>query len=278
MCGWWCSTTTTKPYDRHSYERRGLWSWYYNSEIDYGAGELMRRLFITVLFTLLCQTTAFGIAVVQHKNNQGVGTAVTVTPTSAVTAGNFVAVLIYEDASNTSTLSTTDSNSQTWLTAQTVVSGNSVTGLFYKENSAAITTATCNSTTSATVACYIYEFSAVSTSSSLDGVVTSSGSSSSASLASGSLTTTQTVSVLIYGCGQGTTQSGAWTGGSGYTIDTAPNPNSRDNIQYKIVGAVQTGVTTTMTWATGATDRGCIFAAFASTPVGATRKKPPVVL
>jgi len=237
----------------------------------------MRRLLITALFTLLCQTSTFGIAVVQHKNNQGVGTAITVTPTSAVTAGNFVAVLIYEDASNTSTLSTTDSNSQTWLTAGTVTSGNSVTGLFYKENSAAITTATCNSTTSATVACYIYEFSAVSTSSSLDGVVTSSGASTATSLASGSLTTTQTVSVLIYGCGQGVTQSGAWIAGSGYTIDTSPSPNSRDNMQYKIVAAVQTGVTTTMTWATTATDRGCVFAAFASTPVG-VRKKPPVVL
>lgn len=238
----------------------------------------MRRFLLILALILSIPSWASGIAVVQHKNNQGVGTAVTVTPTSTVTAGNFVAVLIYEDASNASTLSTTDSNSQTWSTASTVTSGNSVTGLFYKENSAAITTATCNSTTSATLACYIYEFSAVSTSSSLDGVVTSSNAATATSLTSGTLTTTQTTTVLIYGCGQATTQTGAWTGGGGYVIDNAPNPNSRDNMQYKIVGSVQTNVTTTMTWATTAIDRGCVFAAFASTSVGVSRKKPPVVL
>lgn len=224
---------------------------------------------LAILVFLFCAQQGRAIAVVQHKNNQGVGTQIVVTPTAAITLGNFVAVLVYEDASNAATLSASDANSQTWLTASTVTSGNSVTGLFYKENSAAISAVNCNSTTSATVACYVYEFSGIASSSSIDGIATSSGSTSTTSLASGTITTTQASTVLIYGVGQAVTQSGAWTNGGGFTIDSAPNPNSRDNMQYKIVGSVQTATSTTMTFASAGADRGGVFAAFSATSVGA---------
>lgn len=226
----------------------------------------MRRLLLLLAITLSLSPLSKGIAFVQEKNAQTGSTATTVTPTATVTAGNLVIAYAYEDASSSAVLTMTDSNSQTYLTAGCSTIGNANSCLFYKENSAAITNLTCQSSVGATFACYFKEFSGIASSSSLDGIQASSGAATGTSLASANLTTTQTNTVLIYAVGNATTQPGAWTAGSGYTL-TAPSPNSRNNIQYKIVSSTQSAVSTTMTWGTSATDRTGVFAAFSATSV-----------
>lgn len=226
----------------------------------------MRRLLLLLAIILSLSPLSKGIAFVQQKNNQTGSTATTVTPTSTVTSGNLVIAYAYEDASSSAVLTMTDSNSQSYLTAGCSTIGNANSCLFYKENSTAITNLTCQSSVSATLACSFKEFSGIATSSSIDGLATSSGAATSTSLASGTLSSTQTNTVLIYAAGNATTQTGTWTAGSGYTLST-PNPNSRNNIQYQIVSATQSSISTTMTWGTSATDRTGVFAAFSATSV-----------
>lgn len=209
------------------------------------------------------------IAFVQFANNQPVGgtTSTTVTPAATTTAGNLLVAIVYEDANASATLGITDTASQTWFqVGSTITVGNGLLAMFYMPNSAAVTTITGTCTVSATLPVCIYEISGIATSSPLDGFATASGAATSTSLTSGTISTTNANDILIYGCGQATTQSGAWTAGSGYTTQT-PTPNSRANLERKIVSATQSSVNTTLTWASTGADRLGILAAFSNTPI-----------
>lgn len=228
----------------------------------------MRPLLIVALLLISAQQ-ASAISVVQRRNNQSVGTLTTISSTQSMTtvvAGNLVVLTCYSDASASSSFSASDSNSQSYSTVTTSAVGTGVETMFYKENSAAITTVSCNNTQSGTMPAVMEEISGIAISSSLDASATSSGSAASTSLASGTLSTVATNEILVYGVGKSTTEAGSWTNGSGYTI-FQPNPQSRSTIQDKIVSATQSSTSTTMSWPGSNSDRVGILATFSATSI-----------
>lgn len=209
------------------------------------------------------------IVFVQFASNQTASTSTVVTPSATTTSGNLLVAIVYEDASNSSTLGITDSASQTWLqVGSTITIGNAALAMFYKANSTAVTTITGTSTTSATLPVCVYEISGIATSLPLDGFATASNVATGLSLTSGALTTTNANDILIFGAGKSSAETGSWTAGSGFTTQT-PVTNARANIERKTVAATQAATTTTLTWGSTGVDRLGIFAAFADTPVNA---------
>src|SRR6266849_9370973 len=111
-----------------------------------------------------------GLSVVQAKNSQVVGTAVTVT--ISTTKGNLLVVCAYQGANNTSTLSISDTAGNTWTQAGGYGSASAASriAMFYVANAAAVTsvTATWSGSLSATIPCVVYEISGADPSSPFD--------------------------------------------------------------------------------------------------------------
>lgn len=234
---------------------------------------MIKRILIIVAL-LLCASSARGvIAVTQARSNQTGGTSTAVT--IATTSGHLLVCIVYEDVSNSATLGCTDNIPQTWTqVGSTVTVGNGAMAMFYKENSAVVSSVSCTSTTSATMPCVVYEISGTATSGSLDGSATASSSSSGTTLTSGALTTTNPGSdILLYGMATGATQTG-WTPGASYTIDaqgalpsSGQATNGRECMQRRIVSGVQSAITTSTTPNSNGSDRIGIYAAFSDTTI-----------
>lgn len=228
-------------------------------------------LFALVSALLICIPAASAaITVTQTASLQSIGTSTAVTITT--TSGHLLVATIYQDVSSSATLTVTDSQSQTWSLVTCATVGTAKKCMYYKENSAAVTSVTCNSTSSASLPCVVYEIAGTALAASLDGFVVSSATASSGALTSGSLTTTNANDILLYSVGEGSNQSGAgctsWTVGGSFNFPSGScTPTGREAIQNRIVAVVQSGATTSMTWNTGGGDRIGIFAAFANTPI-----------
>jgi hypothetical protein len=191
------------------------------------------------------------------------GNAITV-PIST-TSGNLLVIFCMNGGNNSTTVTITDSAGQTWTqTASGYASSASSnrSAMFYKPNSAAVTSVTATWTASANnVGAIVYEISGADGSSPADGSVNSNVSGSSiTSLTSGSLVTANANDILIYGARSQSNET-TWTAGSGYTIP-ANGSNTRQGVQYKVVSSTQSGVTTSMSWNNGAPGAAGIFAAF----------------
>src|SRR2546428_535526 len=104
----------------------------------------MRKILLLTAFLLLVGLpTQAAIAFVQAQNNE-VTAATAVTVTISTTSGNLLVFFATEGNNNTLTVTITDSASQTWTQVNGYFSSSSTvrSSVWYKANSAAITSAT----------------------------------------------------------------------------------------------------------------------------------------
>lgn len=233
-------------------------------------------LALVLLFSGLC----YSQTVVQCANNNGTAnTSIQITFGVATTAGNIIVIMSGQGANNTSTMSMTDSASQTGWTQTGSGYSSANTGsraaMFWRANSASLTSVTATwsgglSTTVTGVAC---EISGVATASPEDNSVNSNNNTASATATSGSLTTTNAVDILIFAIRTGGNISNC-VAGSSFAIPS--NATSvRVCLQTEDVTSTQSGTTTTMTWTTTQTVATVFLALKASTAVqnGITKER-----
>lgn len=219
------------------------------------------------------------LSVTQAASNSTGGTAVTITFGTTTVSGSLIVVICYQGVNSTSTLSISDSASQSgWTQAGTYVS---VSGdrfaMFYRPNSAALTTvtATWSGSLSATIPGVAYEIAGAALSTPLDANASNPATSTQAngthsSFNSGTLSTNNNNCVLLFGMGAGNNQV-AEAGGSGYTTPTNWNTsNGRCAMSYKIVSTTQSSTSTVITYNAVSTQNVGIFAAFSDTNQGAS--------
>lgn len=208
------------------------------------------------------------LSVVQAQETESTATGQTSTSVNiTTTAGNLLVAVVREGSNNTDSPTMTDSASQSW-TRVTIVTISGIAmeeAMFYMANSASVSSVTVNWSTSGGVkntAIVIYEISGAATSNVFDASVNSSANSSVTSLTSGSLTTTNANDILLYGVSPNGA-GGAETAGSGYTLPAnSTSTNGRLGMEYKIVSAIQSSVTTSLSWATAIFGATGIFASF----------------
>src|SRR5713226_9772948 len=154
-------------------------------------------------------------------NSGALSTSITVTVANA--AGSALVAFVREAQNNTDNFTISDSASQTWTQTASGyedVGFASRVGMFFKVNSAALTSVTANYTTVGGVArplIIVLEIANAATSALEDASVKSGATSGGTSLSSGSLATTNPNDILIYCVGVGADQT-SWTAGSGFTI------------------------------------------------------------
>ncbi|HEV2520844.1 MAG TPA: DUF4038 domain-containing protein [Candidatus Acidoferrales bacterium] len=195
------------------------------------------------------------------------------------TAGNLLVVYCMNGGNNTATVTISDSAGQSWTQTTSGYASSASTNrsaMFYRANSAAVTSITATWTASANnIGAIVYEISGADISSPADGSVNSSLSGSGiTSLTSGSPTTTNANDILIYGARSQNDET-TWTAGTGYTIP-ANGSNTRQGTQFKVVTSTQSGVTTTMSWNTGTVGAAGIFAAFKAASGGGGGTGPSI--
>lgn len=217
---------------------------------------------LAVVQSANCYTTANGSTPTVSTTNTGCagGTAM-----SATTSGNLLVIFVCQGASNSATVTISDSASQTWTQTASGYSstgGNHRAAIFFIPNSSSVTSVTGTWTSSVgTVDIVLYEVSGAVTSSPEDSSVNNSQTATTTAT-SGSLTTNNANDILLFGSRINGSHSGV-TAGSGYTMSSSAISN-RGNMQYQIVSSAQSGVTTTMTWTT-TEDNENVFAAFKGT-------------
>lgn len=253
----------------------------------------MRYLSLAMLLLLLTLPARATLSVVQCVNNENtagidscVATATSGTCNNALaatTTGNLLVVATREGRDNTSTVVISDSASGSWT--QFPVSGyqssssSSRFTMFYKANSVSVTSvdATWTNGASTRISITMCEIAGAATSSPLDSDVGSTNTGSVTSITSGSLTTTNANDILIF-AGASSANQTSWTNGSNYTIQgcapgacnisTATGSANRIGIQFRIVSATQSGVTTSIS-DTGAGNMASVFGAFKAAGAGA---------
>jgi hypothetical protein len=168
--------------------------------------------------------------------------------TVSATTGNLGLFAIrWNDPPNTNPCnSVTDDQSNTWVRAGTVRTGDDTLELWYCENmtgSATLGIGANHTGTPSFPYCAYIEFSGVATSSSLDATAT--GSATGGTVTSGSFTTTTDANQVIVAALQVSNTGTTWTAGSGYTLPAfdAGTTGNVVRFQYKIVAAQQSGVT-----------------------------------
>ena len=222
------------------------------------------------LFVLWSSCLAAQTFIQAAQNGVTASTAVTVNINT--NSGNAVVVWCTQGANNTSTLTITDSASQTgWAQTSSGYASQGTSdrsAIFYKSNSAALTSVTCtwSGSLSATLGATVFELGGIASSGAEDSSVNS-GQATTTTATSGSLSTTSARDILLFAV----RWSGAVTSptaGSGYTLP-ANATSTRTTMQYKIVSTTQSAVTTTLTWTNSVNDAN-IFAAFKAATVAPT--------
>lgn len=218
---------------------------------------LMLGLLLVAAALFPAQGTAAGIALVQHAGRDaGTTTTGSLAFTSNNTAGNWIAVCVRSGFSSSQVFTINDSNANTYKqAAQVGFTGSAVTlAIYYAENiKGGANTVTVTDTVSGPLRFAILEYSGVATANSLDMTAVATGTSSSPN--SGNLTSTASGDLLLGAIA--TTNPGAFTAGSGYTIrDFVPAvPNTKliteDQIQTA-AGAASAGASLSVTDSWGA--------------------------
>lgn len=235
----------------------------------------MKRVFQLVLLAAglaWCVPARAQTFVKAAQNETTSNQAVTVTISTA--ANDFIVFACRQNVNNTATAAITDSAGQTGWSQTASGYKDDGTGdriaVFFRANSAALTSATCtwSPNPSATVDGIVYEVSGMVSSAGEDSSVNNTQSSGTTAT-SGSLTTTNANDILFFANCMNGAFSGA-TAGSGYTIPTN-GTSGRCISEYKIVGATQSGVTTTDTWTTSRANAN-IFAGFKGAAAGGSTK------
>lgn len=226
----------------------------------------MRRLGV-IFALLLCVTAASATPTFVQcvsNSNPGVNAAVTVSITAS--SGHLIIVFTSERTDSSSTVTISDSATQSYTqTTSGYVAQNTRAGMFYKANSAALTSVTSTwSGAKQDPVLTVCDFSAMAASSPQDTSVNSNTAGFATSLTSGTFTTTNANDVLLY-CVSGDNLTGqTFVVGAGYTIPAGgvfpAAGNSEQACQYKIVSTTQISQTTSMTF--NNTRAQSVFAAF----------------
>lgn len=228
---------------------------------------MKRLLYIPLLVLLACHPAkaVIGFTACQQSSSSTTSVQTTNLTTSA---GSMLVAFTQEGLDNTKTVVMSDtSGTGTWTQTVSGYSSNGTTNraaMFVKPNSAAVTSVTATwSVTAATVTDLIVcEFTGGVTASAEDSSVNNNQTSSAGVPppgTSGALTTTNANDVLV--CAMRV--SGAYTAptaGTGYTIPTNGS-SARAILEYKIVSATQSAVTTTIGW-TNALNDASVYAGF----------------
>ena len=217
---------------------------------------------------------AEAIAFVEAANNFEAASASTLTITITVAAGNCAILGFRQGSNNTALSSVTDSATQTWTQVSTGSTGwdASTQGfMYFIANTAAITSVTVNlGANNANRAGVVMEFSGCATSSLEDASVKTSTASLVNSLTTAALTTTNADDALITMTYLNGSRTG-WTAGTNYTIPTGGQDSTgRIAMQYRIVAATQSAITTSMSWGGAAIQAADIYAGFKSAAAGGT--------
>lgn len=223
---------------------------------------------------LLCAASAYSATpTVSHAASSQAGAA-TVTETLTVTSGDLAIACMYSDVAATQTFSVTDSASQTgylaWTNSPFGV-GNGRSECFYKPNTAALTSITCNYSTSGTNVCAALDIAGAATGTPFDAnatnAVTVALSATGTTLVTGSaLSTSNANDILIYWVGENTTSSGWAASGTGWSIPSGiAVATIRGSLETKGVSATGSQGTATMNWTTSGGDRLGLYGAFADT-------------
>jgi 5-hydroxyisourate hydrolase-like protein (transthyretin family) len=213
----------------------------------------------------LTNVAAPSISVVQAAQGFSASGNTSITVPMSTTPGNLLVIFCMNGGNNAATVTISDSAGQSWTQTTSGYASSASTNrsaMFYRPNSAAVTSVTATWTASANnIGAIVYELAGADTGSPADGSVNSNVSGSGIlSLTSGSLTTANANDILIYGARTQSNET-TWTAGSGYTIPTNGG-NTRQGMQYGIVSSTQSGVTTSQSWNSGTTGAIGIFAAF----------------
>jgi hypothetical protein len=213
------------------------------------------------------------LSVVQAASASSSGSNTTATFGATTTAGSLIVVISYQGVDNTTNLVVSDSASQTGWTqvgSYVTVSGDRF-AMFYRPNSAAITNVKCTwGSLNATIPVVAYEIAGAATSSPLDANASNPATSTQTngthnSFASGTLSTNNANDILLFAMGASVNVVGE-AAGTGYTAPTNWNAsNGRCAMQYKIVSATQSSVSTSISFNSVAVQNVGIFAAFSDT-------------
>lgn len=236
------------------------------------------RWLVAVL--ILCGSMS-GQTFVQCQSTQVTGPATAAVAPIATTLGNAVIVAVSQGTDNTGTVTITDSGGQSYTQTAAGYSdesnANSRSGLFFKANSAVLSsiTSTWNGS-KANVAIIACEFSGMVISGLEDTSVNSGSTTFVTSLTSGAFTTTNANDVLFYAVKVNAPSGNTFTVGSGYTIPAngvIPGAgNSAQGIQYKIVSSTQTSQTTGMTFVNNRAES--VFGAFKGISIATSTRRP----
>lgn len=234
----------------------------------------MKKLILFLAFLFAALPAEAALSVVQSAQNGGTSLS-TLTVTISTSANNLLVIWCRQETNNTNTMTVSDTASQTWtlITLMNNTGQGNRGGMFYKENSAAVTSVTCSwGSSGMQIGAVVYEISGAASSGSLDVFVTAGNTANTTTLTSGSLTTISANEILLC-AGSSRADQTTYTAGTSYTIPTngfAP----RVAIEYQVVSSIQTAVTASMTWSPTSAASYSVFASFkaaaAATPGGAT--------
>ncbi len=204
-----------------------------------------------------------GLNVVQSRSNFSSGTSqTTITVSISSTPGHLLVAFVREGSNNADNFSVSDNLAQAWTTTSyNTFNTTNRSCFFYKTNSSAVTSVTATFTTSGGVTrpgIIVYEISGAATA--IDpkdaGPVLNSTGNTVTSLVTSPMTTVHAPDILLVGTDVGSDQTGtnnsfAPPAGYGFAV-TGSSTNTRQAVMYSIVNTVQTAVTATPGWGTGA--------------------------
>ena len=222
------------------------------------------------------------LAVVQAQQKINGGNALTsISVSIATTAGDLLVAFVREGSNATDNFTVTDSQSQTWtLAGYNSFSSSERCGIYYKANSAVVTSVTAHYTTVGGVTragIVVYEISGAAASTPVDaGPSGTSFNTTQSSITSALLTTTNANDILIFAVDVSGNQSGTNNGfvpGTGFAFPaTGSATDARQAVAYEIISSTQTNLRTSMSWGTKVSNGASQFIAFKA--ASATNNSP----
>lgn len=218
--------------------------------------KLMKKLL--TLLILLCLRAHGQVTIPQCVANSNTGsskiTSLTAT-LSATTSGSLIYVAVKEGYNTTDTFTVTDSSSQAYSNTGYLNNMNERMNVFYFPNSTSITTITASFSTSGgisagsggSVGIVACEIKGIATSNPYDAGTSATTSSNTASITSGSLTTSYASDILLYTVFPSGNYNYVSLYPPGYKI-LASSPTANAIITYNLTPYLQNHVTTSVAW------------------------------
>ena len=225
-------------------------------------------------------SAALGFA--QACNNFGAASTSSLVITCSTSAGSLLVLGFRQGSNNTALSGVTDSAGQTWTQIAIGSTGwdASTQGfMYYMANSSAVTSVTVNlGAANTNRAAVVFEITGAATSSPEDSSVKNSTASLVNSLTTAALTTTNANDILIDMTYLNGSRTG-WAAAGSYTLPSGGQDSTgRIAMSYLIVGATQSGVTTSMSWGDAAVQAASIFAGFKEAAAGGGGAAPPMMM